>query len=352
MKLTLNRSLLLLFIAKILGLFFAWYIIGSSTKLGDTQDYLAGYYLFRNDITSSAYLMSLLGSVFSSLFGYNALANLPVLLAAFLSLMICLKKINIEHSHKVLFVCFLCISPGYILWVSLHSKEALFNFFSFIFLVFLAKKVLDERVTKLDFILTFISLWALLYFKIAYTPAFIWLITFVYILPKIKQRLILAIALMISLISLGAYLSYIYIDELNLIFSTMHLHFSQYGSNTRLEHEWDGFLDMIYSLPVGIVISFFGPTLSELKGSIFNYILFLESVLSASIIVYLFMKIVFNNGKLNISLLLTIGGFVTLILVAHYPYGYFNFGSAVRYKQNFVPFLILMLLIFKEKVRR
>jgi len=128
-------------------------------------------------------------------------------------------------------------------------------------------------------------------------------------------------------------------------------HFSG-GNLTRENTFWVKDNDVITFAFKGAVMAFWGPMLSEINGNTLNAILWLESLIIVSVtlsmLIISFRRSFFKIGyfRLNsFSLIIAI----LLILIAHYPFGLFNFGSGLRYRSGFFLYFVgLVFLLYKN----
>jgi len=112
------------------------------------------------------------------------------------------------------------------------------------------------------------------------------------------------------------------------------------------------FLDLFVS---GVFMSQIGPTLLESINKPIFFLVFLEGV----VYIYIFVYIVIRFYKLSkidkTNKLVFVYAFLPAVLgiiLIHYPFGIFNPGTAIRYKQSLVPLLIFfpMLMVYGRKI--
>lgn len=340
-----QQFLLLLFISKLFCGLIAWYVIGSITKLGDTQDYLSGFYLNRNNPLSTAYLMSLTGSIFSKIVGYNFLANLPLLLLSWLSLVIVTKDLCMKKVHW-LFLFLLFLSPSYQIWTSIHSKEAIINFFFSLYLMAIIKSWLGKRISKKVLLLAFTGFFLVIFFKPLYAPSLLWLAFFTAFIAKRKKIVMSSMITTLFAIVCSILLVLLAYKLLDPVIKVFHLHFSADGDFSRPSHKWDSVSDMLYKIPAGMIVAFVGPKLSEALKVKMMLPFFIEGILTLSIILILLFNSTIKNSRIFFLRFFMLFGFITLLFIGHYPQGYFNPGSAIRYKEAFYPAILVVLFYF------
>ncbi|WP_404408571.1 hypothetical protein LG272_11030 [Pseudidiomarina marina] len=350
MKIRINELLVLLLFAKILVLIAVWIGMGDSTQIGDTQDYISGKYIYRNDLLSTAYIMSVTGYFFNSITGSALVSNIPLLIVSYIAVVYFLKKASMPFKYNAIILTLLCLSPNYLLWTSLHSKEAVFNTAAFFYLGLLVSTQNSTDIRNslkiIKSVLLLACLLIMCFFKVAYTPILLFIHFMILYKKYFKNNMILILIMLSFFLFLILIALKMYISELDSIFSVMHLHFSGDGDNTRLDHKWNGLADMLSDLPIGVVVSFWGPTISELSDKFYSPIFFIESFLWLCALIY-FLSTSFNRfPKISLWLIILFAISIVGFIVVHYPFGYFNSGSALRYRQNFAPFLISLVAYF------
>lgn len=345
-----TRFLALLLVAKLSAAFLAWTVVRDRIKLGDTQDYLAGLYLVRDDPLSTAYLMSVAGAAFTSLFGYSFLANVPLLLMAWFGILKGTAALELSpRAWLLLFV--LLLSPTFQLWTSIHSKEAVLNLCFGYLVFFVVSRHKGLPLSRFDRIAVPAFVATLVFFKPLFAGAVAWLLFFSTVGLRTRTPRLLsvaAVALPLMVLSLSAPSI---ARQLDPEVRDFHFHFSSRGDFTRVEREWAGTGEMLSQMPVGLVTSFVGPTLRESLDEPVMVPFFLEGVISLLMIAGLLLRATCSGSRVFVARLAMLGGFLLLLLVAHYPLGYFNAGSALRYKQAFYGAVVILLTAFAFDAR-
>lgn len=342
---TRRNFLILLLLAKVIFCFISWYVIGSITKLGDTQDYLRGYFLFRETWTSTAFIMSITGKLFSSLVGYNVIANFPFMLIGFYGIYLGTKQLVLTNSQWFgLLVC-LCF-PSTLMWTSIHSKEAVLNLFFGVLAFLLIKRLNGETWNVKEKIMLLITFALISFFKPLYAPAVFWFAFYssTYNL-RVKKLLI---TLTISLLGIASFIALLYIfeQELASYLQTFHRNFSATGELTRVGRVWQTVDDFLLDALNGMLIAFVGPTFNEAADKITLLPFFFEGIATLFIFAVLLLKSVAAPKGMYVHTFFMLFGGVVLFFFAQYPLGFFNPGSALRYKQAFQPFLFIMFFYF------
>lgn len=154
---------LFLFISKITYALFAFFVFSKFSQLGDTDSYLSGHYLYRNDFSSSAYILSLIGNALGSLGGTLFSITLSII-----GILYPLNKARLRNKHLKI-ILFLSLLPSFGVWSSILSKE--------VFVVFsmgiCVGGMIDMHRKKRKFFSFFecISLFILIFFKPHYSLA-------------------------------------------------------------------------------------------------------------------------------------------------------------------------------------
>jgi len=128
----------------------------------------------------------------------------------------------------------------------------------------------------------------------------------------------------------------------------------QGGRANRLDIVWENFSDVIANLWWGIPMSIVGPTWHETLARPFILPAFLEGVFALGLFVFIFFKMIkcaMDNPNYNAIIIL---GFVPAILfglLINYPFGLFNPGSAIRYKQSLAPLFYFYPILLMSEIK-
>ena len=125
------------------------------------------------------------------------------------------------------------------------------------------------------------------------------------------------------------------------------------GRSNRYNIQWETISDFLYNSLWGIPQGFIGPTLAESISKPIQLPVFLEGIAYLFILCYLFaklLKIAYASNKLRVYILPYF--LVTLVIIfVSYPFGIFNPGSALRYKQVLHPVLFFYPLLILAYAR-
>lgn len=334
---TSRHQLFAIFLLKIAYAFFAVLVFSKFTSLGDTQDYLHGEHLNRNNIASTAYLMSFIGVTLGTWGGFILCLGLSVLGILYL-----LEKTRFSARNNALVMVLIAL-PSFGVWTSIFSKEV-FVLFSFCLCTGGLIDLLTRR--RRFFSLLQIAGLALLTFMKPHYSVSIYL-SVAGILAYhagFRKELMLALIVLMSVICVGLCIRYV--DEIYQYTQIMPLHFSQSGGSTRHNTFWLDEWDFFTYLPIGVPMAFIGPTLPEaihslklIPSSIEGHFLFGFILLNG-------WRAVFYGKQLNVMGLLLMMSFVLVLFLTHYPFGLFNPGSAIRYRSGFIfPLCVFVLFL-------
>jgi len=300
--------------------------------------WVAGWYY------SSTSLMDTLSSVLNLVVGRFA-NNIIFCALSLWGVYAVYRSLKLSGKESVCFFLFL-FSPSFLIWTSLTSKEAITT----LILGLLFSILLNVKVNPLKPIPKFSTiflLYLLVIFKAHYLPSVFFL--FLYCCgPRYKSTIVFIYSVLFVFTSWAIYAALPLINEMASIIPS---HFSG-GNLTRENTFWVKDNDVITFAFKGAVMAFWGPMLSEINGNTLNAILWLESLIIVSVtlsmLIISFRRSFFKIGyfRLNsFSLIIAI----LLILIAHYPFGLFNFGSGLRYRSGFFLYFVgLVFLLYKN----
>lgn len=126
------------------------------------------------------------------------------------------------------------------------------------------------------------------------------------------------------------------------------------GTN-RWDIVWQHPKDFFTNLPWGIPISIIGPTSSEALARPVLFPVFLEGCIAFLLLIFLFYMLMQLIKKYPQYSTLIIWGFIPAVLIGllmNYPFGIFNPGSAIRYKQTLAPLLYFYPLLLTAAIRK
>ncbi len=325
---------------------FAVFVVSKITILGDVDTYLYK--------STSLNFLSFFNSTSFAIFFTQSLLKLlnePLLVhfvfsfLSFLGIYIPLSKIPFKRSQLILMLMIFTF-PSFGIWSNLIGKEALVIFslglviynlyFYYAYNKFRYKLVLlfslyIIAIIKPQFFLPIGSAFLIIYFR-----------TYRYVNRILWVMLVFAIAISSA---------FLLLKDLVNDFAPNFWYFFSGGGSTR-PNTWLNDYDFFIQAPIGMIVAFFGPKISEIN-NITNLITFIESSLIAIYVLYMLKCILLTKSRIKYFVVSVAFSLLFLIFLVHYPFGYFNAGSAIRYRANFLPLIIIvlniLLLIMKNK---
>jgi len=328
--------------SKIIYMILAIVVYSKLTTLGDTKRYLEGQILSPQEwLFSSTLMMDALAGGASLILG-PIFGNLPFVFLSTYGIYFAVKRLELSKK-ELIFLLLLLSLPNFGIWTSVASKESVAVFFMGIILGF----VIDIlKGNKKNFFLTVIAFYLCVLFKPQYLIGISALIIYVVIakglsLKGVGKLFLLGLFFFFSFLSL-----YFFRNEIDILSLTIIPHFDPEASSTRENTIWINDFDVFWNAPYGMFIAFFGPTFSEAMARPIVMITFIESVfiliLFCVTLLYIFVISV-KSYRLNIFLVSIFLAPSLWLLFVHYPFGVLNPGSAIRYRQNFYAFLVILI---------
>ncbi len=359
-----NRNFFLISIIfwKVFALVYTYFIFSSFTSLGDIGSYL-------NPNLEALYRNTLFNIYTSRQLYIKGFYSLPALIEIspyiFLFLFPLLHIIIYylifhkiySHINKLLF-WILMFSPSTLAWTSVIGKEIvyipLYLILINLFLIYFFK---DKIYLISIFILLSFLFWVRMPYTIPYIFLFFGIIFYkLYLRPNSIFKLNTTIFFIILFI-LSVIVTYIFFSNynsfINLIEHYMYIvrrlfiHNISHSENIRYNIEFFQISDLFKNLLWGIPISLIGPDFNEISKSPFKAAFFIDALISIVIFFYLISTILSKNiNHFSKFIIFIYIPSVILILLFHYPFGIFNSGTALRWKQSLLPLFIYFPLMF------
>lgn len=342
-----NRFWCYYFFIRIFYLFFAVFVYGNLTTLGDTERYLGNPIHFSVSIFyNSTEMMDFIGGIVGTLSGgLNVISNLPFTLLSFYMIRWTIRELKLTGFINWYLLLLLLSLPNFCIWTSICSKEVFGLVFSAIFSVLIVNFLKDDYKIRLRDIF---AAYLCLLFKPQYFPFILQGLLYIYFARKWcctnGMRLVLGF---LMLFCNGVFL-YLIKDIVNEYAGLMYVHFSADEATSTRDNIFLHDNDFFTKAPLGMFTAFWGPTLKEMlekpthliagfeSGVIFLLFLFLANRFIARFLIL---------GWLNVTLFFSYFIIFSGICFLHYPFGIFNPGSAIRYRTNFL-FLFIILLLY------
>lgn len=148
---------------------------------------------------------------------------------------------------------------------------------------------------------------------------------------------------------------FVFSDHIGKIALELPQHFmSPTPSSTRSDIVFSNFTDFMLFAPIGMVLAYMGPTLSESVLKISHLLAIFESVILLIPFIVLFMlalNTLIVEKRINIVHLAAVIFLVFGMVAVHYPYGVLNPGSALRYRASFWGMLLIFSLYLYNRRR-
>jgi len=328
---------------------FAITVYSKLTTLGDTFDYLnAPLSLSPKIVYSSTPMMQFLGSLFKTILRLDVLACLPFMLLSFYGIYYAVTQLNLYRYATYILVLFSL--PNFSVWTSILGKEAVGCFSMSVISVIVIKSLKGKFQLKP---IHFVALYLCFVFKAQYLIFILQALFFILITRKFADKRYFPLVLGTIIITVNVLALYLLRDFIDGIARGMAIHFRSndpgLAQSTRDEGPWLVRYGIFKSAPYGMLIAFFGPTLSEMLSKPTQLLAGLESMVMFGCFVLLAIpRLRYNltfsrfNPRVFISCFIIFVG----ILFIHYPFGFLNPGSAIRYRANFYPLFVFIALYF------
>ncbi|MGP6379011.1 hypothetical protein ACTZGB_05600 [Yersinia bercovieri] len=354
-----EKYFLIILTVKVFFTFFAVYVFQKFAQLGDTERYLSAI-LDTDDFFNRTRFTDNIFSVLMFFLSYKLVVN--IFIACIFSVVFFSVLKNVFYSKYTKLAWLIFFLPSFQIWTSVAGKEVLAIMGFLLVIKYVVCLQFNEKCNVL-YLVVGIFLGVLL--RPHYGLAYIYLLLSSIILARIKFDnissgayflflLLLSIILIICIsISIDLWLPY-FTDAMKIIRS----YFILSNANASREYiEWGSVSDYFDNIFWGVTYSIVGPTFSEVLHRIIYTPFFIEGVVSFCLIIILLYKLycssqyfVFYRKFLYLSFL---PSFI-IILMIHYPFGIFNPGAAIRYKQNITPliyFYPLLVLSYIEIIK-
>ena len=328
---------------------FGQLVIMRLTSIGDTVRYQTGdlyltmHNLMAADIdgvrTVGTYVAHSLGAIFFLAFGGDPIMiNIGFQTVAFIGIVVLLQAAKPKHRRRL---AFLLLLPGFTVWTSIASKEAVVVFALGIVCSYIVKMWYGEDRLRIWHIAAFVLL---MYLKPHYGGAVGYLIAVSYAARYLKQPATFALgAGLLSLVAL-----YLVQDTMSeIVFAKVLPQFSGHGGTFIRTDFWETHGDVYLKAPQGMFLAFFGPSPVEaFTGKSLHLFSFLESLFILCALLYFTFT---GIGRLP-AFTLIVGSFTTLwTLFPNYPLGVMNAGAAVRYRTGYIIILFVLATVILSR---
>lgn len=354
-----EKYFLIVLTVKIFFTFFAVYIYQQFSQLGDTERYLSAT-LNTDDFFDRTRFTDNVFSVLMFIFSYKIVVNIFIACIFSFVFFSVLKNTFYSKYNKLAWLVFFL--PSFQIWTSVAGKEVLAIIGFLLVIKYVVYLQLNVKCNVLYLIIG-VSLGVLL--RPHYGLAYIYLLLSTIILARFKTGNIsvgvyffvlslLGIMFLIC-VSISVELWSPYFTEAMKIIRNYFIITDAKASREYIE--WggiSGYLDNIYW---GLVYSIIGPTLSEVINRVAYIPFFIDGIISFSLMIILVYKLYCSSRDFAFYRKFFYFSFLpsfVMILMIHYPFGIFNPGAAIRYKQNISPlvyFYPLLVLSYIEIIK-
>jgi len=342
--------------------FFGVYIFGYFSPLLDAEYYIhsSSEYDLKQTLTNRTFFTNSFFSVLGDVFGKGE--QLHFISAFFCTLVVYFVFKDCYKNLPRIFWLVLVL-PSFAVWTSVVGKEVL-AFCGFLLVI---KWVVDIVLYGSgNFLVLVVGVFFAFIVRPHYAISYSFLIIVAFILPYIWNKKIfsffvhmLFLSNFIFLFLITAFLLFDFWEaHLKYLMMVSETYFSLHEENaSRAWINWSYAKDFFGNMWWGLPVSMIGPTISEtIKKPVFFPFLFEGVIFIFMMIYFLFLcvKNYKNDPKVRFFI---VYGFMPAILFAiliHYPFGIFNPGSALRYKQTLTPlfyFLPILLMANMKKAR-
>jgi hypothetical protein len=316
----------------------------SDTRSYQATDLLTGLGLVANSGTGGTLglqalataLTKAIGGLFGGLFFQDPIMiNIGFQTIGFVGLLAMLRALE-PGQRKIILP--LLMLPSLTVWSSIASKEALLVFMMGIMCAHIINMYYNKDKIKWYHALYLFLLFA---YKPHYLAALSFIILVTYAAKYIRQKATVATAALIC----SFFILFLFRKEFSelAIWIDFALH-SMGGESVRprlLVEEYDVF----FKAPYGMILSFFGPTLGEIK-KIIHVFTFLESAVIGGVF---FVFIIRGLPSLPIYNVIVSFGTVFWIVFLNYPLGATNAGTAIRYRTGYILLVILAIVFLLDR---
>lgn len=347
---------------KLSATFFAVYVYGRITTLGDSERYLAAPLALNVEaLLDRTHATDFFYAALKALLAQDILVHLFVSLLVGIAIWIVFRPVYAYLDRGKFWVVFFL--PHFLIWTGVVGKEPLAVIFFLIVVRSCAQLAVLSRTNV--FLLGF-GLFGGLLLRPHYGLAYSWLlmVTMIYRASDIFRFPKVSANVQLVFLLLGAIVSTLIIvmtqsaweDVFVLALRVIEWYFLAYDAESnRHSIDWRGVEDFVRNLWWGAPAGFVGPLPAEAIRRPILWPVMLEGMLSLSMMVYLLYRtiVIFRNQQKYRGII--IYGFIPaffLAVIIHYPFGIFNPGSAIRYKQALAPLFLFYPLLLMAEFRR
>ena len=269
--------------------------------------------------------------------GNPILINIGFQTLAFLGMVHLLRGVEVAP-RRVLAVLFM--TPSFSVWSSIASKEAIVVLLVCILMRYLVDILADRDKLRVRYLIAIVLLYV---FKPHFVPAMVFAIVVSKLASYTRRPATFALACAVASVA-PLVLLWHWVGE-TVMFYTRAL-YREPGLSSRGIQFLQSPEDFFLKAPEGIALSFMGPNLSELGGGPLHFVSYAESLAIVAILLAVF---IVRAPRIPIYSLV-VGGFTLFwILIATYPLGVFNPGTAIRYRTDYIIVVFVAVVVLMSR---
>lgn len=353
-----KKELTLILLVKVFFTFFAVFIYNHFSHLADSERYLNAVVDFNNFLDRTQFVDNIFAFLRYIMLD-RLLVNIFISILFGFSFFFVFKDLFCFVDKRLLYMCFLL--PSFQIWTSVAGKEII----AVAGLLFFIKWIINVQFERKNSILyLFVGIVFGILLRPHYGVAYIYLAISVFVLNKIKFSVFSNGVYIISLTAISIISALLLALTENLwsapflsVLDIIKNYFltSDIAYANRYYIEWGTVSDYFDNILWGSMVSIIGPTFNEVFNRIVYIPFFIEGVLSLvlmAVIFYRLYKETHTNTLYRKYFYFSFIPAVIIILLIHYPFGLFNPGAAIRYKQNITPLIYFYPLLMIACINR
>lgn len=357
-----KKEFVFIIIVKVFFSLFAFFIYNHFSHLADSERYLNATVNLSNFLDRTQFVDNIF-SILIFFISSKFLTNIFISIVFGISFYCVFKDLLEFIDRKLLYICFLL--PSFQIWTSVAGKEIL----AVAGLLFFIKWIVNiqfGRRNSASYLLLGVVFGLIL--RPHYGIAYFYLAISVIFLSRIKlpflSKWIYIFSLLIVSIILALILSItidMWSDQFLIIIDIIKNYFisSETSYANRYYIQWGTITDYFNNIVWGSWVSIVGPTLNESMNRIIYMPFFIEGVFSFILMLFFLFRYYLITEKELFYRKFFYSSFIPaliIILMIHYPFGVFNPGAAIRYKQNITPLIyfypLLVLACINESIAK
>lgn len=340
-----KNDITIIMVVKVFFTFFSVFIYSEFSYLADSERYLNAT-MDLNNFLNRTQLVDNIFSLLRYLISSKLLVNIFISIVFGFSFYFVFKDLLDFIDRKLLYICFLL--PSFQIWTSVAGKEII----AIAGLLFFVKWVVNiqfGRKNRITYLLVGVFFGILL--RPHYGIAYAYLASSIIILSNVKfanfskwfyilllaiMSIILALILAVTVDSWSENFLAVLVIIKNYFLS------SDAAYANRYYIQWGTIADYFNNILWGVWVSIVGPTFYETLSRIVYAPFFIEGIVSLMLMLYIYYRF-YKMTEINLFyrkyFYIAFIPAVIVILMIHYPFGIFNPGAAIRYKQNITPLI-------------